>query len=502
MSALDKDWVGLQWRGEWSAETQYRVRDAVQYQGSSYIAGGSTAPALAEVPGSEGSSWEILAAAGDSDLMNMVTAEANLTSSQIVTGDGSRGVAAGGATIAEIRNAPSNKFARVMNESGKGGLAAGEVYLHQSPVDDQWSSVQYVEVGPLDSDGYRPQLRDAVGDLVGALLTVSGFDNVSNPIWATWTVASVVDDDGIKANVGSLVASSGDLGDLTERVTVSVLPLDTSDIDTPGSVGQVALFDANGKLNGTAMLVVSDEGDVLDIGDVSGAIIKIGDNTTPTITLGPSGGGGSVTVHSNATFNGALLSPGTGSNSTKIGSSANASGTNTIAIGNSATASGPNSISIGPTASGNGARCVYIGSGAGGGGGNEQIAIGNGAVVSKTDTIALGRGVSARHPSAVCIGRDASNNAASSTDTNDFVLGGAAHNYKFPGTIITDLRFRTTTGTKIGTGTDQLIGFWNATPVDQPDNLTAAGEDLGEVQALANGIRSLLIEVGLMAPDP
>ena len=35
-----------------------------------------------------------------------------------------------------------------------------------------------------------------------------------------------------------------------------------------------------------------------------------------------------------------------------------------------------------------------------------------------------------------------------------------------------NMQFSTNTGTKIGTGTDQLMGFYNVTPVDQPATVT------------------------------
>jgi hypothetical protein len=78
------------------------------------------------------------------------------------------------------------------------------------------------------------------------------------------------------------------------------------------------------------------------------------------------------------------------------------------------------------------------------------------------------------------------------------VLGVAAHNYKLPGTIVTDLVFRTTTGTKIGTSTSQLIGFWNATPVDQPAAVADATDNPSAITQL-NALLARLRETGLIA---
>ena len=59
------------------------------------------------------------------------------------------------------------------------------------------------------------------------------------------------------------------------------------------------------------------------------------------------------------------------------------------------------------------------------------------------------------------------------------------------------------TGTKIGTATDQKLGFWNATPVDQPDTISdpsgagSAGVDTPARTAI-NSILDLLQEIGAM----
>lgn len=59
-----------------------------------------------------------------------------------------------------------------------------------------------------------------------------------------------------------------------------------------------------------------------------------------------------------------------------------------------------------------------------------------------------------------------------------------------------------TTGTKIGTGTDQLIGFYNTTPVNQPDTVAdASGGVTVDTQARATiaTIIDRLQELGLIA---
>jgi len=46
--------------------------------------------------------------------------------------------------------------------------------------------------------------------------------------------------------------------------------------------------------------------------------------------------------------------------------------------------------------------------------------------------------------------------------------------------------FNTTTGTKIGTGTTQKIGFWNATPIVQPTTGIAAATFTANTSGIAN----------------
>jgi hypothetical protein len=66
------------------------------------------------------------------------------------------------------------------------------------------------------------------------------------------------------------------------------------------------------------------------------------------------------------------------------------------------------------------------------------------------------------------------------------------------GTIITDLKFRTATGSKIGTATNELIGFWGATPVDQPAAVADA-TDATSVIARLNDLLARLREIGIIA---
>lgn len=278
-------------------------------------------------------------------------------------------------------------------------------------------------------------------------------------------------------------------------------------IATAGSENQVATFDANGKLIGTALLTAT------------ASAVTIGNASAATVAIGHASGGG-LTVTGSATFNGALLSPGTGTNSTKIGNNAAATGTGGIAIGNgAATTIGisigdqtiGSGVSIGLAGGGTNTR-VQVGSGASAGtfrgtsiGGlsssaNDGTSIGYSSSASGAYAFAGGVTVSANHAGGVAIGTNSSGTGAATAAANDFVLGVAAHNYKLPGTIITDLRFRTTTGTKIGTGTDQLIGFWNATPVDQPAAIADATDNPSAITQL-NALLASMREVGLIASE-
>jgi hypothetical protein len=93
---------------------------------------------------------------------------------------------------------------------------------------------------------------------------------------------------------------------------------------------------------------------------------------------------------------------------------------------------------------------------------------------------------------------DSAGAGAASAANNDFTLGTSNHNYKFPGTIITDLIFRTATGSKIATGPTQLLGFWGATPVDQPAAVADA-TDATSVIARLNDLLARLREIGIIA---
>jgi hypothetical protein len=57
-----------------------------------------------------------------------------------------------------------------------------------------------------------------------------------------------------------------------------------------------------------------------------------------------------------------------------------------------------------------------------------------------------------------------------------------------------DIVLGTGTGTKIGTSSSQLLGFWGVTPVNQPEaigNLTVTGAD--QDAAARNGVNNILI---------
>ena len=56
-----------------------------------------------------------------------------------------------------------------------------------------------------------------------------------------------------------------------------------------------------------------------------------------------------------------------------------------------------------------------------------------------------------------------------------------------------------TTGTKIGTGTTQKLGFHNATPVVQAAFIASPAADLTELKTAVDALRTLLIDKGLMA---
>jgi len=66
-----------------------------------------------------------------------------------------------------------------------------------------------------------------------------------------------------------------------------------------------------------------------------------------------------------------------------------------------------------------------------------------------------------------------------------------------------NIQLGTKTGTKIGTGTDQLLGFYNTTPVNQPATVTdpvGQANDLdSEARTAINALIDRLQELGLIA---
>jgi hypothetical protein len=82
------------------------------------------------------------------------------------------------------------------------------------------------------------------------------------------------------------------------------------------------------------------------------------------------------------------------------------------------------------------------------------------------------------------------------TDVFTFLAGTGSGSLTFAEGV--NLIVGTTTGTKIGTATTQKLGFFNATPVVQ-QTLAAAASDPATTQALANSLRTALINLGLGA---
>ena len=62
-----------------------------------------------------------------------------------------------------------------------------------------------------------------------------------------------------------------------------------------------------------------------------------------------------------------------------------------------------------------------------------------------------------------------------------------------------DIVLNTTTGTKIGTATNQKLGFYNATPVVRPSSTPANATDLATALTLVNDLKSKLVTLGLIA---
>lgn len=62
-----------------------------------------------------------------------------------------------------------------------------------------------------------------------------------------------------------------------------------------------------------------------------------------------------------------------------------------------------------------------------------------------------------------------------------------------------DISFGRTTGTKIGTGTDQKLSFYGVTPVDQPITVADASGCAGNADDKVNELIDRLQELGLIA---
>lgn len=452
---------------------------------------------------------------------NVVTATANLTNNQLVRGNGAKGLSvlsAGSASqiLRMVSGSPAwsnEREAGVYNYIGSnppGGPASGEAFLDVG-VGDTWDDLAEIVVAGFDRNGWRSEAASLVGLYEGGMVLVDG----GTGAWALYRIAQITVDEGFIVGIDEIIAQGSLFTNLGNVVRISFFPpepgIGAGDVIGPdgGTVAnQVAVFsDTTGKLITNRALLTA-----------STTAVTIGNASAATVQIGHASGGG-TTFNGNATFNGALLSPGIGTNSFKAGSGASAGGTGAIAIGlNSvadiagglaigsgarAGATNVNNIAIGENSTcGTGAstatRSIALGTSATCSGGSRSIAIGEGTTSSAFNTTTIGVGCVSSHAGAVTIGRDSSNNAAASSNNNDFTLGTSSHNYRLPGTIVTDLRFRTTTGTKIGTGTDQLIGFWNATPVDQPAAIADA-TDGTDVIARCNDILAMLRETGLIA---
>jgi len=62
-----------------------------------------------------------------------------------------------------------------------------------------------------------------------------------------------------------------------------------------------------------------------------------------------------------------------------------------------------------------------------------------------------------------------------------------------------DFTFSRTTGTRIGTNVAEKMGFWNVTPVNQPDTVTDASGCNGTADDKVNELIDRLQELGLIA---
>ena len=84
-----------------------------------------------------------------------------------------------------------------------------------------------------------------------------------------------------------------------------------------------------------------------------------------------------------------------------------------------------------------------------------------------------------------------------STDTY-FAMGGFTLNSTLTMNNGAHIALGTSTGTRIGTGINQKLGFYNATPIVQPASTPAAATDLATALTLVNDLRTKLLALGLV----
>jgi hypothetical protein len=404
---------------------------------------------------------------------NVVTAAANITSGNIVTGTGgAKAVADGSIAAANLVTAAANIADGNLAEgnAAKGLEDSGIAKANVVTAAGTLTSPQVIIGG-----GSKAVSALAAGTDTHVLTMVSG-----SPAWAA--AAS-----GSGDVVGPASATDGRVA-LFDGITGKLIK--QSSFITEGATGvtiSTNLFSANNTLR------------QVDIGANASDAVIIGNAASATVSIGNASGGG-TSVFGTATFNGALLSPGTGADSVKVGTSASAVGGSSIAIGNLAACSsvGSFNIAIGKSAvSSSGGGSISLGASATASA-TDSIAIGSSASATGARAICIGQSTICAHGGGVAIGRSNAGASAATAATDDFVLGVAAHNYKMPGTIITDLRFRTATGSKIGSGPTELMGFWGATPVDQPAAVADA-TDATSVIARLNDLLARLREIGIIA---
>jgi hypothetical protein len=171
----------------------------------------------------------------------------------------------------------------------------------------------------------------------------------------------------------------------------------------------------------------------------------------------------------------------TGASNTCVGSNAGEAittgGSNTIVGAGAAPslASGSNNTIIGAAAGSSmtsGNQNIVIGVSASAPGATYAMAIGSNAGASVNYAIAFGRATSASGSGAVAIGTDSSGTGANTNVANEFMFGTANHIYRFPGKFknvflddSANINFGVVTGSQIGTGATQKIGWWGTTPV-------------------------------------